>query len=72
MFFRKKNQVPFYTPCQEIPLPERDMDRYVDPATQKSLRTAAFRSYLVAGAAICALTIILGKLFYLTVLDYDK
>lgn len=68
----QKPPVPFYQPCHEIPAPEREKDRYVDATTQRHLRKATNRIYVAVGAFLFCLCIILGQLFYLTVLSYKK
>lgn len=72
MKFFKKKQISFYAPCQEIPTPKREKERYLDAATQKSLRTAKNRILIIGLAFLSLLFIIWGRLFYLTVLSYDK
>ena len=72
MIFHKKKSVPFYAPCCEIQAPKREKERYMDAATQKSLRTASGRMILAAAIFICFLFIVWARLFYLTVLNYNK
>ena len=72
MLFHRKKTVPFYAPCHEISAPKRDKDRYLDAATQKNLRVASGRMILASIVFIAFLFVIWGRLFYLTVLNYDK
>ena len=72
MWFHKKNAAPFYVPCREIPTPKREKERYLDIATQKNLRVASGRMILAASVFIAFLFVIWGRLFYLTVLNYNK
>ena len=72
MLFRKKHEAPFYAPCQEIPAPKRERERYMDAATQKSLRVASGRMIVAAVVFIAFLCLILGRLFYLTVLNHSQ
>ena len=71
-FHKHTSQTPFYRPCHEIPPPKREKERYVDAATQKHLKTASIRMRVAAWSFIFLLSIIWGRLFYLTVLSYDK
>ena len=71
MIFRKKKTVPFYAPCQEIPAPRREKERYLDAATQKMLKVASGRMSFTAVIFLLCLSIILGRLFFLTVLNYN-
>ena len=71
MFFKKKPAT-FYLPCHEITAPRREKDRYLDAATQKNLKTASGRMILTATVFVIALCVIWGRLFYLTVLNYNK
>ena len=48
MIFHKKKSSPFYMPCCEISAPKREKERYMDAATQKSLRMASGRMILAA------------------------
>ena len=69
MFLKHKN-VPFYEPCQEIPLKKLDKWRYLDMTTRVRLKSASFRVIIVGcvfGALFC---LILGRLFQLTIIDY--
>lgn len=68
----KKTPAPFYQPCHEIPAPKREKDRYVDAATQRQLKTAEGRSLFAVGFFLILLSVILGRLFYLTVLNYKQ
>ncbi|MBQ3695866.1 MAG: penicillin-binding protein 2 [Alphaproteobacteria bacterium] len=72
MIFHRKKVALFYVPCQEIPAPKREKERYMDAATQKSLKTASGRMILAAVIFIFCLCIVWGRLFYLTVLNYNK
>ncbi len=65
-----KAPAPFYQPCHEIPTPKREKDRYVDTTTQRQLKEAAKRICFACGFFLILLSIVLGRLFYLTVLDY--
>ena len=68
----KKPPVPFYQPCHEIPAPKREKDRYVDAATQRQLKKASNRICFAVGVFIFLLSIVLARLFYLTVLNYKE
>lgn len=69
MLFKKKN-IPFYEPCQEIPLRKTDKWRYLDMTTRVRLKSAS-RRILVVGIIFGTLyCIILGRLFQLTIMDY--
>ena len=72
MFTRKKKTVPFYAPCCEIPAPKREKERYMDAATQRSLKVASGRMFVAALIFIFFLSIVWGRLFCLTVLNYSK
>lgn len=70
MFGRKKES--FYYPGVEIPV--RSMDRYrcLDAVTIGALQKARRRiSFLIAFFAVCFL-IILGRLFFLTIVNYQE
>ncbi len=67
----KKKKVPFYTPCQEIPLSHADKWRYLDMTTRHQMKIAANRMLgITILAGICFL--LLGvRLFQLTVLNFN-
>ena len=68
--FRKKKEV-FYYAGQEIPQQKLDRYRCLDAATKGVLQTARFRTGIIIGALIIAFGLILGKLFFLTVMHYE-
>ena len=68
----KKQEVIFYQPCHEIPLPRREKDRYVDTTTQRQLKMASRRICVTSVCFLILLCIVLGRLFCLTVLDYKS
>ena len=72
MRLRKKTVTPFYLPCQEIPAPKREKERFLDVATQKMLKIASKRMILTAGIFVFFLCVVLGRLFFLTVLNYSE
>ena len=67
-----KTPAPFYRPCHEIPAPKREKDRYVDAATQRQVKRAAKRIYIAVPIFLMLLCVVLGRLFYLTVLNYKQ
>ena len=72
MWFHKKKPAPFYAPCYEIPTPKRERGWYMDATTQRSLKVASGRSLFAACVFLFFFLIIWGRLFYLTVLNYDN
>ena len=67
----KKKQEPFYFPCQEIPLQKMDKWRYLDMTTRRQLKIASGRMGFIAFWFLLAYAIIIGRLFYLTVMNYE-
>ncbi len=72
LFNRKKSSAVFYRPCCEIPSPQKEKERYVDPTTKKSLKIAAGRALFLSIIFVLFFFVIWGRLFYLTVLNYSK
>ena len=68
--FKKKTEA-FYFPCQEIPLQKKDKWRYLDMTTKRQLKIAAGRMGFVAFLFLLAYAVIIGRLFYLTVMNYE-
>ena len=67
----KKRETSFYAPCYEIPTPKREKDRYLDAATQRMIKVASSRMGIAALIFSVFLCIVLVRLFYLTVLNYN-
>lgn len=67
-----KTPAPFYQPCHEIPAPKREKDRYVDTTTQRQLKEASKRICFASAFFLTLLCVVLGRLFYLTVLNYKQ
>ena len=67
----KKKQDPFYFPCQEIPLKKMDKWRYLDMTTRRQLKIASGRMGFIAFWFLLVYAIIIGRLFYLTVMNYE-
>ena len=72
MLFRKKKPETFYYPCVEIPHTQVEAYRYLDNATKKHLKIAAGRMLIVGGCFLFALAVIIGRLFDLTIINYEK
>ncbi len=70
MMFLKRKKVPFYEPCQEIPLKKLDKWRYLDMSTRVQLKSAANRVLLVGTVFGLLFCVIIGRLFQLTIMDY--
>ena len=70
--FRKKQKVPFYYPCIEIPHAQVEAYRYLDNSTKKHLKIASTRMTIVSAVFCLAFLIIIGRLFDLTILNYEK
>ncbi len=70
--FRKKKSAPFYAPCYEIPTPKRERGWYMDATTQRNLKMASGRILFASCVFIFFFFIIWGRLFFLTVLNYDN
>lgn len=70
MMFLKRKKVPFYEPCQEIPLKKLDKWRYLDMSTRVQLKSAASRVLFVGTVFGLLFCVIIGRLFQLTVMDY--
>ena len=68
--FKKKPEA-FYFPCQEIPLQKMDKWRYLDMTTRRQLKIAAGRMGFIAFWFLCVYGVIIGRLFYLTVMNYE-
>ena len=68
--FKKKTES-FYFPCQEIPLQKMDKWRYLDMTTRRQLKIASGRMIFVAGLFLIIYAIIIGRPFYLTVMNYE-
>ncbi|MBO7484165.1 MAG: penicillin-binding protein 2 [Alphaproteobacteria bacterium] len=68
--FRKKTEA-FYFPGQEIPLQKQDKWRYLDMTTRRQLKTAAGRMGFIACCFLSVYALIIGRLFYLTVMHYE-
>ena len=68
--FKKKSPI-FYAPCCEIPTPKREKYRYLDVATQKMIKIASNRMVLAAGIFLLCLSVVLVRLFCLTVLNHS-
>ena len=68
--FNKKTE-PFYFPCQEIPLKKMDKWRYLDMTTRHQLKIASGRMGFIAFWFLLAYAVIIGRLFYLTVMNYE-
>ena len=68
--FLKRKKVPFYEPCQEIPLKKLDKWRYFDMSTRVQLKSAASRVLFVGTVFGLLFCVIIGRLFQLTVMDY--
>ena len=69
MFFKRK-KVPFYEPCQEIPLKKLDKWRYLDMSTRVQLKSASSRVLFVGSVFGLLFCLIVGRLFQLTIMDY--
>ncbi len=70
MFSRKKER--FYYPGVEIPVRSSDRYRCLDAVTIGVLKKARWRiNWLIIGFSVCFLTI-LGKLFFLTIVNYQE
>ena len=67
----KKKLDPFYFPCQEIPLRKMDKWRYLDMTTRRQLKIASGRMSFIAFWFLLAYAVIIGRLFYLTVMNYE-
>ena len=67
----KKKEEPFYFPCREIPLQKIDKWRYLDMTTRHQLKIASGRMGFVAFVFLVAYAVIIGRLFYLTVMNYE-
>ena len=72
MWFRKKQPETFYYPGVEIPHAQVEAYRYLDSSTKKHLKIAATRMSVVTFFFCLALLIIIGRLFDLTILNYEK
>ena len=68
----KKQSEPFYFPCQEVPLQKKDKWRYLDMTTKRQLKIASGRMGFIAFWFILAYIVIIGRLFYLTVMNYES
>ena len=68
--FKKKTES-FYFPCQEIPLQKLDKWRYLDMTTRRQLKIASGRMGFIAFWFLLAYVVIIGRLFYLTVMNYE-
>ena len=68
--FGKKKEL-FYYAGQEIPQQKLDRYRCLDAATKGVLKTAQSRTGIIIGALVIAFSLILGKLFFLTVMHYE-
>ncbi|MDY6407197.1 MAG: penicillin-binding transpeptidase domain-containing protein, partial [Pseudomonadota bacterium] len=69
-FFR--NNEAFYYAGQEIPQQKLDRYRCLDAATKGVLKTAEFRAGVIIFGLTLLFCIILGKLFFLTVMHYES
>ena len=67
----KKKVESFYFPCQEIPLKKMDKWRYLDMTTRRQLKIASGRMGFIAFWFLLIYAIIIGRLFYLTVMNYE-
>ncbi|MBR6232008.1 MAG: penicillin-binding protein 2 [Alphaproteobacteria bacterium] len=67
----KKQPDPFYFPCQEVPLQKKDKLRYLDMTTKRQLNIASGRMNFMACCFMVFYAIIIGRLFYLTVMNYE-
>ncbi len=67
----KKKRDSFYFPCQEIPLKKMDKWRYLDMTTRHQLKIASGRMGFVAFWFLLLYVVIIGRLFYLTVMNYE-
>ena len=67
----KKQPDSFYFPCQEIPLQKKDKWRYLDMTTKRQLKIASGRMGFIAFWFLLTYAIIIGRLFYLTVMNYE-
>ena len=70
MIFKRQSEA-FYYAGQEIPQQKLDRYRCLDAATKGVLKTAQSRTGLIICALAIAFCLILGKLFYLTVVHYE-
>ncbi len=61
----------FYYVGQEIPLQNSDRYRYLDATTRIFLQTARFRIGLIMMALTCCFLFIIGRLFFLTIVNYQ-
>ena len=61
----------FYYVGQEIPLHGMDRYRCLDATTKSFLQTARFRIGLIIFALVCCFCLIIGRLFYLTIVNYQ-
>ena len=68
--FRKQKET-FYYAGQEIPQQKLDRYRCLDAATKGVLQTAQFRTGIIIGVLALVFCLILGKLFFLTVMHYE-
>lgn len=68
--FKKKTES-FYFPCQEIPLQKMDKWRYLDMTTRRQLKIASGRMGFISFWFLLAYAVIIGRLFYLTVMNYE-
>ena len=67
---RRSREV-FYYVGQEIPLQNSDRYRFLDATTRVFLQTARFRIGLIMGILTCCFFLIIGRLFYLTIVNYQ-
>jgi len=70
VIFKRQSEA-FYYAGQEIPQQKLDRYRCLDAATKGVLKTAQSRTGLIICALAIAFCLILGKLFYLTVVHYE-
>ena len=70
MKFGRKKEI-FYYAGQEIPQQKLDRYRCLDAATRGVLKKAQARTGVIIGFLIVAFGLILGKLFFLTVMHYE-
>ncbi len=71
MIFRKKKES-FYYAGQEVPLRSTDKYKCLDAATLGVLQKARFRLAIIMFCVSVCFCVIIGRLFYLTVMNYQS